>query len=432
MTTRPRILILGGGFGGVYTALNLERKLRADEADITLVSRSNYFLMTPLLFEAGSGILEPRHAVSPIRTMFRRTNFVEAEIRAINLETRDVTVCIEGGEPYALGYDQLVLALGGVTNTSLIRGSEHAQTFKTLGDAMYLRNHVIERFERADVERDPDRKRIAMTFVVVGAGFVGVELVGELSEFLHNVKRHYRNVSHNEIRVEIIEAGPRVAPEFEEPMSRYIEKVLRKRGVNVRDNTPVERIEPNRVHLRGGEIIESETIVLAAGVSPAPLIAALPLEKSRKGAAVVEPTLRVKQFNNVWALGDCASIPSPSGTPYPPLAQHALREARVLAENLTRTVRDRTDLKPFIYETIGLLASLGHYRGVGRIRSVRLYGFAAWWVWRSYYLFQMPQWSRRIRIMIDWTVALLFSNDVVQLDPVREIDARQNIRKVSP
>ena len=419
-----RILILGGGFGGVYTALNLEKLLRRDEADITLVSRSNYFLMTPLLFEAGSGILEPRHAVNPIRTMLRRASFVEGEVMSIDLEAGTVKVCIAGGEPYDLPYDHLVLALGGVTNTAMIAGAESALTFKTLGDAIFVRNHVIERFERADVERNPAKKRAALTFVIVGGGFVGVELTGELTEFLRSVARHYRNVRRTDIRVELIEGRARVAPEFEEPMSRYIERVLRSRGVNVRDNTYVDSIHPQRVHLRGGETIDAETIILAAGVSPSPLLATLPLEKTRKGAVLVAPTMRVNQRNNLWALGDCASIPSPTGQPYPPLAQHALREARVLAENLTRVVRGRIDLKPFVYETIGLLASLGHYRGVGRIRGLRLYGFAAWWVWRSYYLMQMPQWSRRIRIMIDWTVALLFSNDVVQLDPVREADSR--------
>jgi NADH:ubiquinone reductase (H+-translocating) len=425
MSDPARIVILGGGFGGVYTARHLEKLLKRGEAEVTLVSRDNYFLMTPLLFEAGSGILEPRHAVNPLRTMLRRTNFVQAEIQRVDLDTKQVHVAIEGGDPQSIPYDHLVLALGGVTNTSMIAGSQTALTFKTLGDAIFFRNHVIQRFERADVERDPAQKRKTLTFVFVGAGFVGVELVGEMTEFLDNVARAYRNVRRDEIRMELIEAGARVAPEFEESMSRYIEKVLKDRGVNIRDQTFVDRIEPTRVYLRGGETIDSETIVLAAGVSPSPLVAQLPLEKSKRGAVVVEPTLRVKDGHAVWAIGDCASIPSPSGKPYPPLAQHALREAKVLAKNLVATVRGDKSLQPFVYETIGLLAALGHYRGVGRIGKLRLRGFIAWWVWRSYYLMQMPQWSRRVRIMIDWTVALLFRNDVVQLDQVREVEARR-------
>jgi NADH dehydrogenase len=421
-----RIVILGGGFGGVYTARSLERLLRvSDNAQVTLISRDNFFVMTPLLFEAGSGVLEPRHAVNPIRTLFKKVQFMQAEIEGVDLDSRRVSVRIEGGDPQDVPYDQLVIALGGMTNTSLVPGSERAMTFKTMGDAIYLRNHCIQRFERADVEKDPAKKRAALTFVVVGAGFVGVELVGEMTEFLVNVSRLYRNVSKDEIRFELIEAGPRVAPEFEETMSDHITKVLASRGVRIRTGTPVERIDAMSLTLRGGETIEAETIVVATGVAPSPKLAALPLEKSRKGAIVVEPTMRVKDRPEVWALGDCASIPSPGGKPYPPLAQHALREARVLAQNIVTALRGGTDLKPFIYETKGLLAALGHYDGVGRIGKIRLKGFPAWWVWRSYYLFQMPQWSRRIRIMIDWTVALLFHNDVVQLDLMRESEARR-------
>jgi NADH dehydrogenase len=424
---RQRIVVLGGGFGGVYTALRLERILRDDEADIKLISRDNYFLMTPLLFEAGSGILEPRHSVNPIRTMLKRAMLVQGEIEGIDLDTRRISLRIEGGDQQTIEYDQLVLALGGVTNTSLIPGSDTALTFKTLGDAIFLRNHMIQRFERADVEHNPEAKRKALTFVFVGAGFVGVELVGEMTVFLPNVARLYRNIRREELRYELIEAGPRVAPEFEESMSRHIEKVLKGRGVNIRDKTFVDRMEPTRVHLRGGETIDAETIVLAAGVAPSPLLNTLSLEKSKKGAVVVEATMQVKDRPEVWALGDCASIPSPSGKPYPPLAQHALREAKVLARNIARAVRgEKAPLEKFEYETIGLLASLGHFNGVGRIKWIRLKGFIAWWVWRSYYLMQMPQWSRRIRIMIDWTVALVFRNDVVQLDQVREADSRRN------
>ena len=428
-TGKQRIVILGGGFGGVYTALNLQRLLRKGEAEVTLVSRDNYFLMTPLLFEAGSGILEPRHSVNPIRTMFDndRVHFVQGEIVRVDLEAKKAIVRIEGGDEQDLPYDQLVLALGGVTNTSMIPGSEKAMTFKTLGDAIFMRNHCIQRFERADVEPDPAKKRAALTFVFVGAGFVGVELIGEMTEFLPLIARMNRNVRPEDLHFELIEAGPRVAPEFDERISAYIDKVLRGRGVNIRDNTFVDRIDGTRVFLRGGETIDAETVVVAAGVTPSPIVKELPLAKSKRGAIEVDATMRSKQRPEVWALGDCASIPSPEGKPYPPLAQHALREAKVLARNIVSVVRDgeKAKLEPFVYETKGLLAALGHYRGVGQIKKFRIYGFLAWWVWRSYYLFQMPQWSRRIRIMIDWTVALLFHNDVVQLDQIREKDARE-------
>ena len=434
-TSRRHILILGGGFGGLYTAKNLERTLRADDkVEVTLVSRDNFFVMTPLLFEAGSGVLEPRHAVASIRTYLRKVHFVQGEIEHIDLDARRVRVRVEGAtEPHELPYDQLVIALGGTTNTRLVPGAaEHAFTFKTMGDAITARNHCIQRFERADAEPDPARKRVALTFVVIGAGFVGVELAGELSEFLPQVSRAYRNVSASEIRLLLIEAGPRIAPEFDDKMAAYIVDKLTRSGVEIRVSTPCERIEPDRLILRGGEQVVAETIIGAMGVTPSPLIAQLPVEKSRKGAVVTDAELRVKGRPGVWAIGDCASIPSPDGKPYPPLAQHALREAKVLARNITTTLRGGSELRPFVYETKGLLASLGHHRGVGRIGKFRVYGFIGWWLRRSYYLFQMPQWSRRVRIVIDWTVALLFRNDVVQLDLQRERDAIRDAIRRSP
>ena len=428
-----RIVILGGGFGGLYTARNLERLLRRDRGDVkvTLVSRDNFFVMTPLLFEAGSGILEPRHAVNPIRTLFNKVHFVQAEIERVDLDAKKVFVRIEGGDPQEIAYDHLVIAVGGMTNTKIVPGSENAMTFKTMGDAIFLRNHAIQRFERADAAaNDPAKKRRALTFVVVGAGFVGVEITGELTEFLPNIARAYPNIRPEEVRYELIEAGPRVAPEFEESMSGYITKVLTRRGVNVRTGTPVERIEPGKVVLQGGETIESETILAVTGVTPASLIESLPLEKTKRGALVVDAAMRVKDRPGVWSLGDCAAIPTPDGKTYPPLAQFALREAKVLARNIVSTIRGGRGDEPFIYQTQGLLASLGRYNGIGRIRSLRIHGFFAWWVRRSYYLLQMPQWSRRLRIVIDWTVALLFRNDVVQLDLNREAEwARQRGRQ---
>jgi NADH dehydrogenase len=416
---RTRIVILGGGFGGVYTAEHLERltRRRRDDVEVTLVSRDNYFLMTPLLFEAGSGILEPRHAVNPIRPMFDRVRFVEADVLAIDLDARVVTVRLEPNEAQHIEYDQLVLALGGVTNTSFIEGSEEALMFKTLGDAIYLRNHVIQRFELADVERDPQRKQALLTFVVIGAGFVGVELIGELTAFIENVVVWYRDVRKSELRYELIEAGPRIAKEFDEDLSDYAAKILRKRGVNIRVNTKVSRVDigAGRLTLDSGETIAARTIVVASGVSPSPIVRSLPVQRDQRGRVLVEGTMRSKSRPELWALGDCAEIPDPSGKPYPSLAQHALREARTLAGNIL-AARDNRPLQPFVYGTKGLLASLGHMQGVGRIYNIRIKGFVAWWVRRTYYLFQMPRWDRRIRIVIDWTVQLFFRNDVVQLD----------------
>ena len=414
-----RIVILGGGFAGLYTALNLQKQLRGQrDVEITLVSRQNYFLMTPLLFEAGSGVLEPRHAVNPLRPMFDAARFVEAEITGVDFDRRVVLTKLVHLEPLEIPYNHLVIALGGVTNTRIVPGAERAMTFKTLADAIALRNHAIQCCERADVDTHPEHKRALLTFVVIGAGLVGSELMGELHEFLHNVRRHYRNISPEEMHFELIEAGPRIMPEMDEDLARYATEVYRRRGIRVREGTPVAGIEPGRVALPGGEVIASQTVVVATGVAPNPLVAELNIEKDRKGRVAVEATMRVRGRDDVWALGDCAAIPDPSGKPYPPLAQHAIREARVLARNVVASIRGQP-LQPFVYETLGTLAALGRYKGVGRVMGVKLRGFPAWFVWRSYYLLQMPRWSRRLRIMLDWTVALLFKYDVVQLDLVR-------------
>ncbi|HVX84051.1 MAG TPA: NAD(P)/FAD-dependent oxidoreductase [Phycisphaerae bacterium] len=420
-----RVVILGGGFGGVYTALNLEKQFMGDEGvEITLVSRDNYFLITPLLFEAGSGVLEPRHSVSPVRMMFKKTRFVEADVERVDFDAHTVYARHSPDDyHYAIEYDHLVLALGGVTNRHMIPGSESAIGFKTLADAIYLRNHIIDLFEQADVEEDLDRRRQLLTIVIVGGGLVGVELMGELTEFVHNALRSYPRIQREMVRFVLVEAHPRIMPEMEESLARYAADEFRKRGVEIVTGVRVKAIEPAKVILADGAIpgdpvITAETIVLSAGLTANPLLADFPLEKAKNGRMVVEATMRSRQRPEVWALGDCAAIPDKTGNPYPPLAQHALREAKTLARNIAAVLRegDKASLKPFVYETMGMLASLGNYRGVGRIGKIRIRGFLAWWVWRTYYLLQMPRWERRIRLMLDWTVALFFRNDVVKLD----------------
>jgi len=415
-----RIVIAGGGFGGLWTAGRLERLLgREPGVEIVVVCRDNYFLMTPLLFEACSGTLDVRHCSLPVREFLRRVRFVEATVHGIDLDRRVVRAVAAEGRSYEIPYDQLVLALGAITNQSLIPGSEHAFTFKTLADAMVLRNHFIERFERADVETDPERKRRLLTFVVIGAGLVGVELFGELTAFADEIVRYYRRVDRDEVRFFLCERGPRVLPEVEEELAGYAAKVLAgRRGASLRTGVLVRSIEPGRVHLEG-ETIEADTIVLSAGITPSPILADLPLDKDRRGHVIVDATLRCPARPEVWALGDCAHVPDPQGKPYPYLAQHALREGRVLAGNLAASLRGQ-DLEPFVYETLGIMASLGHADGLGKVLGVPLHGFPAWWVRRSYYLLQMPRLSRRLRIVVDWTTALLFRPDIVKVDLASE------------
>jgi len=436
-----RVLILGGGFGGLYTARRLEKIFKNHEGvEITLISRENYFLMTPFLFEAGSGVLEPRHAVTPLRRLFKKVRFVEAEVEHIDLESRTVLArhapTTGGEQPYKLHFDHLVLALGGVTNRSLIPGSDNAIGFKTLGDAIFLRNTLIDLFERADVEEDPDERRRLLMLVIIGGGLVGVELVGELTEFIHTLLKSYPRIPREFVRLFLIEASTRILPEMDEELARFSAEALWKRGVSILTNTQVASIEPRKVHLPAGvtvpgtrgegdrqSTIEAQTILLAAGIAANPLLAELPLEKARNGRIKVDGFMRVPDHPGIWALGDCAVIPDKNGKPYPPLAQHALREARVLGDNIAAVVHHPAGaaeppqgLRPFEYQTMGMLAALGHYNGVGSIMNFRIKGFFAWWVWRTYYMLQMPRFERKLRVILDWTVALFFHNDVVKLD----------------
>ncbi len=426
--SKKRIVILGGGFGGVYTARHLERLVRGrPDVEIVLVSRDNFLVMTPLLFEVCSGTLDLRHCAFPIRAFLKRTRFVEATVQGIDLVRRVVRLTAPallspaaGGRALADGaggelpYDQLVLALGAMTNRVMIPGSEHAFTFKTLADALLLRTQIIECFERADVEPDPQRKRRLLTFAIIGGGLVGVELFGELTAFADEVAPLYPRVGRDEVRFVLLQAGDRLMPEMDPKLAAYGTRLLGRRpGADIRTRALVRAIEPGKVHLPD-ETIAADTIVLAAGVVPSPVVAGLPLEKDRHGHVVVAGTMRCPGRPEVWALGDCAAIPAPDGKPYPNLAQHALREARVLARNLLAALDGRPP-QPFVYTTLGMMGSLGHARAFGQLLKVRVYGILAWFVRRSYYLFQMPGWRRRLRIMIDWAFALLFRPDVVKI-----------------
>ena len=412
--SKKRILILGGGFGGVYTARHLERLLvRRPEVEIVLVSRDNFLVMTPLLFEVFSGTLDVRHCSFPIRAFLRNTQFAEATVREIDLNRKVVHVTA-GAEKTELAYDQLVLALGSMTNQVMIPGSEHAFTFKTLADALMLRNHVIERFERADVETNPQLKRQQLTFAIIGGGLVGVELFGELTAFVDGIAPLYKRVDRNEVKLFLLQGGDRIMPEISPDLAKYGTKILsQQRGATIRTGTIVHSIEPGKVHL-SNETLESNTIILAAGIVPNPVVAALPVEKTKRGHIAVDGGMRCRSHPELWALGDCASVPDAAGNPYPNLAQHALREAKVLAQNIVQSF-DGKPPQPFIYDTMGMMGSLGHGKAFGQLLGANVRGFVAWFVRRTYYLMQMPGWNRRVRIMIDWAFALLFRPDIVKI-----------------
>jgi NADH dehydrogenase len=424
-TAPSRIVILGGGFGGVYTARHLEGLCRGrPDVEVVLVSRDNFLLMTPLLFEVCSGTLDLRHCAFPVRAFLRTTRFVEATVQGIDLARRVIhlTGAAEHAETHELPYDQLVLALGAMTNRVMIPGSEHAFTFKTLADALLLRNHIIECFERADAESDPELKQRSLTFVIIGGGLVGVELFGELTAFADGIAPLYKHVDRDRVRFVLLQATDRIMPEINHDLADYGVRLLsERRGAEIRTGAAVREIEPRRVHL-SEETIEADTIILAAGIVPNPVVAALPVEKDKRGHIIVDGTMRCPSHAEVWALGDCASIPAPDGKPYPNLAQHALREAKVLAHNIDAALKGQPP-RPFVYDNLGMMGSLGHSRAFGQLIKVRVRGVPAWFVRRTYYLLQMPGWVRRLRIMIDWAFALLFTPDIVKISLDSEADS---------
>jgi NADH:ubiquinone reductase (H+-translocating) len=410
-----RIVVLGGGFGGVITARDLERRLRGyTDVEITLVSRENFFVITPLLFEACSGRLELRHCAQPIRAALRRARFVETTVQDVDVDRQIVRAIAVDGTRYDLPYDHLVVALGASTNEQLIPGSVHAFTFKTMADALVLRNHLIEQFERADAASEPAMRRGCLTVVVIGGGLVGVELLGELTAFADDVLRFYPRLRRSELRFVLCEAGLRVLPEIDEELAVVATRVLEGRAADIRAATPVQSIEPGRVRV-ADETIDAGTIVLAAGIVPSVVATAIPVVHDQRGRIAVDETMRSRSHSNVWALGDCAAIPGPDGRPYPALAQHTVREARHLARNVQAVIEGRVPT-PFVFRPLGTMASLGHTRAVARVFGFRLTGFAAWWVRRTYYLFQMPRWDRRLRIVLDWTVALFFRPDITKVE----------------
>jgi NADH:ubiquinone reductase (H+-translocating) len=423
-----RIVVLGGGFGGVSTARHLERVLRSHaDIEITLVSRENFFIITPLLFEACSGRLELRHCAQPIRAALSRSRFIEAAVTGVDVERHLVRAMAADGTAHELTYDQLIVALGASTNESLIPGSSHAFTFKTMADALVLRNHLIEQLERADAAATDSAARAGcLSVAIIGGGLVGTELLGELTAFADDVLRYYPRIRREEMRFRLFEAGARILPEVDDALAGVALRVLQRRGADIRAGTPVRAIEPGRVQL-ANEAIDAGTIVLAPGITPSAIASAMPVERDRRGRIVVDATMRSRSHPEIWALGDCAVIPGPDGKPYPALAQHAIREARQLAHNVKAAI-DGGAPKPFIFQSLGTMASLGHTRAVARAFGVPLTGFPAWWLRRTYYLFQMPRWDRRLRIVLDWTIALFFRPDITRIDLRVE---REQVRQAS-
>jgi NADH:quinone reductase (non-electrogenic) len=418
---RKRIIILGGGFGGLYAALRLEKTLARDpEMEILLVNRENFFLFTPMLHEVAASDLDLTHIVNPVRKLLKHVQFFDGDVDDIDLPGHKVVVS-HGAEHHAheLEYDHLVIALGSITNFFNLTGLEQqALTMKSLGDAIYLRNKLISHLEEADFECCALERQELLTFVVAGGGFAGVETIASLNDFVREELRFYPNLREDMLRVVLVHPGSVILPELGEQLGAYAQTKLAARKVEIRINTRVTGISESRVELSDGSAIPTKMLVWTAGTSPNPLLEKLPCPKER-GRLLVNEFLEVPDWPGVWALGDCALVPDrQSGKFCPPTAQHALREGKVLAENLMATICGGRK-KPFVFTTIGQLATIGRRTGVANIMGVNFSGFLAWWLWRTIYLSKLPRFEKKVRVALDWTLDLLFSKDLVQFVTLR-------------
>jgi len=418
---RTQIIILGGGFGGVYAAMHLEKQLAHEpNVDITLVNRENFFLFTPMLHEVAASDLDITHIVNPIRKLLHRTNFFEGDVEYIDLPNKCVGVA-HGYEPHthALPYDHLVLALGSITNFFNLPGLEdHALTMKSLGDAIQIRNRMIANLEEACSECSVQGRAPLLSVVVAGGGFAGVETIAGINDFLRESVEFYPNLSEDLLRIVLVHPGEVILPELGSKLGAYAQKKLTQRGVDIRTNTRVTGVTERGVTLSDGSTIPSCTVIWTAGTSPNPLLAPLPCTKER-GRVVVNEYMEVPEWPGVWALGDCALVPDrKTGAYYPQTAQHALREGKVLARNIAATLRGGQK-KPFIFKTLGQLAAIGKRTGVANILGMNFSGFIAWWLWRTIYLSKLPRLEKKLRVVMDWTLDLVFSKDLVQFLTLR-------------
>ena len=407
------IVIAGGGFGGFYAARALERLLPANSAKVTLVNDANFMLYTPLLPGAAGATLDPRHVVVPLRSQLRRTDLVIGEVIGGDPAQRTLGVKRIDGELLQLDYDQLIVALGSISRTLPIPGlAEHATGLKSLSDATALRNRVLSCMDIAESLQDPVRRAEYLGFVFVGAGYAGVEGLAELQDFAAQAIELYPRSRAEGMRWVLVEAKDRIMQEVPKGLSEFAARELRARGIAVRTQTTVREITERDATLSDGERIPARTVVWTAGVKPSPAVGKLGLPLDRGGRVVVDRRLRVDGYEHAWAIGDCAAVPDPAreGQPCPPTAQHAIRQGRLVARNVAATLGNGRVL-PFRYRTKGVVAELGHNEAVALTLGVRWHGLPAWFIARTYHLLLMPGVGRKLRLLMDWNVALLFGRD---------------------
>jgi NADH:ubiquinone reductase (H+-translocating) len=427
-TDKPRILIVGGGYVGMYAALRLQRKLRRDEAQITVVDPQSYMTYQPFLPESAAGNLEPRHLVVPLRRVLSRCEILNGRIASISHEQRTARFEPVEGAGRDLAYDVLVVALGSIARTLPIPGlAERGIGFRTVAEAIYLRNQVLSKLDVAASTDEEKVRRRALTFVFVGGGYAGVEAIAELEDMSRDALRLYPGLTQKDMRWVMIEASPRIMPDVSADLAEYTVRQLEERGIEVRRNTRVESMVDGLVVLSDGTSMETETIVWTAGVRANPMLAKtdLPLDDAKRLKCRAD--LRVDGVDGAWSAGDCAAVPDltkddPTAV-CGPTAQHAVRQAKRLADNIVASLRGK-EIHDYRHAYAGSVASLGLHRGVAEIYGIKLKGFPAWFMHRTYHVTRMPTLNRKVRVIADWTLALVFRREVVSLgtfaDPKRD------------
>jgi NADH dehydrogenase len=413
------VVIVGGGFGGFYAARTLARVLAPHSARVRLVTADNFMLYTPLLPGAAAGTLEPRHVVVPLREELDPSIHLRlAQITGASPERNVIHVRSLDGREEELAYDQLVVAVGSVSRTLPIPGlAEHAKGFKSLPEAIALRNHVIRTLEIAETLEDGDARREYLTYVFVGAGYAGLEGLAELQDFAADVMDLYPRCRVTGMRWVLVEATERVMPEIGPKLAEFAVRELRGRGIEIRTSTTLEEVTADSARLSDGEIVPTRTLVWTAGVKPHPVVARFGLPLDERGRIVTDSSLQVQGFDNVWGIGDCAAVPDPArkGMPSPPTAQHAIRQGRVVGRNVAAALGGAGRRRRFTYKTKGVFVDMGRRKAVAATGPITWSGTPAWILARSYHLAMMPGAGRRARLLVDWNIGLLFGRDTAEL-----------------